>query len=189
MIHKLLDFQPGSNFLSVRVLFPYIMCSSTSNPANSGYQNIMHQKWEQVKSVYTVLGFLLLPVVSNAETTSSWKGEGKGTGSGGGRMQWLVWQCHWRLEGTTGVSAMLLQVCRFWVFAGVLNIECCHLSWTEYPEPRAGGKHTLLKPIRLCFPSSSYAGWTTLGYVCCSHASQYGQALQGGLGLERMDER
>lgn len=147
----------------------------------------MHQKWEKVKSVYTVLGFSLLPGVSNAEAASSWKGEGKG--GRGGRTQGVVWQCHWRLKGTTGVSAMLLQLCRFWVFAGMFNIECCHLSWTEYPEPRAGGKHTLLKPIWLCFPGSSCAGWPIWGYVCCSHVSQFRKALQGGLGLERMDER
>lgn len=126
--------------------FPYIMCSSTLNEANSRYQNIMHQKWEKVKRVYTVLRFLLLQVFS--KTASSWKGEGKGTGGGVGRMQWVVWQCRWRLEYTTAVSATLLQVWRFWVFAGMFNLKCCQLSQTEYPEPRAGGKHALLKPIQ-----------------------------------------
>lgn len=189
MIHKLLDVQPGSNFFSVCVLFPYIMCLSTLNQANSGYQNIMHQKWEKVKSVYTVLGFSLLPEVSNAEAASSWKGEGNGTGGAGGGMQWVVRQCRWRVEGTTGVSATPLQVCRFWVFADMFNRECCHLSWTEHPEPRAVGKHALLKPTRLCFPSSSRAGWPMWGYACCTCTSRYRQALQVGLGLERMHER
>lgn len=156
------------------------------NEVNSRYQNIIHQKWEKVKSVYTVLEFLLLQVFS--KNRKQLKGRGKGIGGGVGKMQWVVWQCCWKLRVhhqyfcNAAAGVKISSVCRY------VNIKCCQLSWTEYLVPRAGGKCTLLKPIQLCFPSSSYAGRPTVGYMC-SHASQYHQALQRGLGSERMNEQ
>lgn len=113
-------------------VFPYIMSSSTLSQGNSGYRNTMYQKWERMKTIYTVFGLFLVAVVSNAETASSWKGNGKGFGGGCGKMQWVFWLYHWRLEVTTGVSAMLLLGCGFWVFAGMFNIVSLpELNWVS----------------------------------------------------------